>query len=230
MLIYTHPAPTKKYRAYADLRAGDIILWSANYTSVVRCIEKTFLQSPFTHISLVVYAAGTAPFTNDVVVVESVRTGIRLVPLQEALGTAHINVNAHNQQETIMTRALLPPLSPKQCKTLHTLSHRFCGGAYAFTAWKAIMYMWTPHLCLPLPSHNHSPQAHSKRTGNPLFWTQARYCSELIAVIYELLGIYHPTQPVDTLLPHHFSITMHDSFAPQLVAPYCLGVEMGVCR
>lgn len=208
------------------LLPGDVLLWSAPSGNVVQTVEKVFLRSPYTHVSVVV-AVQHHLCNTRVLVLEAAREGVRIKRLDEMLPVAL------QQGERVVARRLLPVLDSTLQNVLFEAALAFSGAPYAFSAWKAIMYMWTPHLCLPLSNMSPTTRTRTRTrmhtyTASHSFWQKPRYCSELVALVYEVCGVWRLTQPADTLLPRHFSSDMSKWASAVFVSPFQLGPELFV--
>ena len=181
------------------MHAGDLILSSADQCSMVRYVQKIILSSPYTHISIVIHGGCTSA---DILILESVRTGVRVVSLQTYL------LNARKYREECVVRQLHPLLSIEQQTKLQQIARESIGHQYAFSAWKALLYYWHPVLNLP-----NVPRVHVSNI-------RKTFCSQLIAHVYEQLGVARFFKPLDTVLPCDFADCVPRRF--QLCKAYML--------
>ena len=187
VVLYTPKPPSKRKIPRClpphQWKCGDILLGSANNSSIVRDFQKVVLNSPYTHISMVISVTASG----EPLLIESIQTGVHILSLTQTLK------NSERVHEKCYYKQLIPPLTVNQIHKIQSGVDMLCGAKYSFSAWKALLYKWQPLLTLPSTSqHDYS---HT---------TMSVYCSELIAIFYSSINIARFNKPLDTVLPCDF--------------------------
>ena len=180
------------------LQCGDIVLSSANQFCTGRSFQKVLLNSPYTHVSMVI---GKTP-QNQTVLIEAVREGVRLIMLHTVLQ------HADAQHEIYVVRKLKPALATHQQIQLQRTALKCIGARYAFSAWKSILHAWQPFLSFPSSQHSHNHNKYKCTKATPNYSNYSYYCSELVAFLYTQIGIARFNKSLDLVLPCDFA-TQH---------------------